>query len=109
MAESPEYHAARDRQSFIESRLRELEDKVIIRTCREDTVPHFRRRQSGHCRVASGGFYLIVAPSHGCVCVEVVQEQVGIGDVVHHRSDDFRKRASDKDPVQETGYSSLKG
>jgi transcription elongation factor GreA len=28
MAESPEYHAVRDRQSFIESRIMELEDKI---------------------------------------------------------------------------------
>jgi hypothetical protein len=32
-----------------------------------------------------------------------MQEQVGIGDVVHHRRDDLRERASDKNAIQQAG------
>src|SRR5262249_15693332 len=67
------------------------------------------RRQRSYRRIAGGGFYLRVAPAHGRVRIEVMQEQAGVGDVVHHSRNDLRERGSDENTIQEAGYSSLIG
>src|ERR1700730_3768959 len=61
------------------------------------------RRQGGYCRIAGGGFYLRVPPSLCRARIEVMQEQVSIGDVVDHRGNDLWERASDQNAIHEAG------